>query len=318
MDASPPFPPLKEEEARLIIEQLMRRRKELCPGRSSWILDLLRAACAGLLNCHSRGAFKRVLARLKISYQRARTYFHSPDAAYEAKLSYLLGIIGSHREGVDTVMFLDELTYYNHASPGRDYAPRRCQPKAGLAIGGERAWRVAGALDIFSGEFTSIQRSAIEVPTFIAFLKEISKQYAHLEVVYLVVDNWPVHFHPDVIEALKPQQCPYPYPLPATWKKFKSSGKYAGLNLNIELVPLPTYASWLNPVEKVWKWLKREVLHNHAYANNFNELKDIVGQFLLKIRNLGATMLSAAGLRKPDGIYAEQLKKAGANIPLLK
>jgi hypothetical protein len=305
---------LGEEEARLRVEQLIRQREELCPGRSSWTLDLLRAACVGLLACGSRGAFKRALARLKVSYQRARTYFRSPDAAYEAKLSYLLGIIASHREGVDTVLFEDELTYYNHASPGPDHAPVRCQPKARLAIGGQRAWRVAGALDIFSGEFTSMQRSAIEVPTFVAFLKEVAQRYAHLEVIYLVVDNWPVHFHPDVIEALTPQQCPYPYPLPASWGKFKPSGKYAGLGLKIQLVPLPTYASWLNPVEKVWKWLKREVLHNHVFANNFNELKELVGRFLLKVKDLGITMLSAVGLRKPDGIYADQLRKAGANL----
>jgi hypothetical protein len=309
---------LGDEEARLRVEQLISRRQELCPGRSNWTLDLLRAACAKLLVCGSRGAFKRALSRLKISYQRARTYFHSPDAAYEAKLAYLSGILASHKEGVDTVLFEDELTYYNHASPGPDHAPQRRQPKAGLAVGGERSWRVAGALDVFSGEFTSVQRSAVTVPAFVAFLKEVAQRYAGLEVVYLVVDNWPVHFHPDVIEALRPQQCPYPYPLPAAWRDIKPSGKYASLQLNIELVPLPTYASWLNPVEKVWKWLKRELLHNHAFAGNFNELKELVGRFLIKVKDLGHIMLSAVGLRKPNGIFAEQLRKAGINLPTLK
>ncbi|MBK9008807.1 MAG: transposase [Anaerolineae bacterium] len=33
-----------------------------------------------------------------------------------------------------------------------------------------------------------------------------------------------------------------------------------------QLTPLlfPTYASWLNPIEKLWKWLKQEVLHSIA------------------------------------------------------
>ena len=50
------------------------------------------------------------------------------------------------------------------------------------------------------------------------------------ERLYSALDNWPVHFHfhPELLAALPPQ---------------------------ITLVPLPTYAPWTNPVEKVWRWL---------------------------------------------------------------
>jgi len=32
------------------------------------------------------------------------------------------------------------------------------------------------------------------------------------------------------------------------------------------LVPLPTYGSWTGPIERLWRWLKQEVLHLHSYA----------------------------------------------------
>jgi transposase len=35
----------------------------------------------------------------------------------------------------------------------------------------------------------------------------------------------------------------------------------------IVLVPLPTYAPWTNPVEKVWRKLCQEVLHLHEFVD---------------------------------------------------
>lgn len=312
------FPPLGEAEARLKVEQTLCRRQELYPERSRWTLDLLREACLAFLRVEGRGAFKRVLKRLSISYQRARTYFHSPDVAYDDKLAYLRKVIASNRQGKTTVLFQDELTYYNHASPAPDHSPQREQPKAGLAIGGERGWRIAGALDIFSGQFISVQRSKITVPAFVGFLRQVVSAYPGLETIYLVVDNWPVHFHPDVMEALQEQQCPFPFNVPASWKKLKPSGKYKGENLPIQFVPLPTYSPWLNPVEKIWRWLKKDLIHNHSFANEFKELKVKVEDFLCKMGSSTSQALAVAGLLKPDGIYADQLRAAGVKFSPMK
>ena len=294
----------------------MRKRQELHPERSRWTLDLLQAACLSYVRVKSRGAFKRVLKRLRISYQRARTYFHSPDTAYELKLAYLKQVIASRQEGQTAVLMQDELTYYNHASPAPDHCLVRQQPKAGLAIGGERTWRVMGAIDIFSGQFIAEQRQKIRVPTFVAFLQQIQQNYPNMKTIYLILDNWPVHFHPDVLAALEEQQYPFAFVQPASWKVIKPAEKYKKLNLPIQLVPLPTYASWLNPVEKIWKWLKQEVIHNHSFANNFKELKIQVSNFLQRIQKPSNQNLSVAGVLNPQGIFADQLRKAG--LPLKK
>jgi transposase len=43
--------------------------------------------------------------------------------------------------------------------------------------------------------------------------------------------------------------------------------------LPIEFLPLPTYASWLKLFEKLWHWLKRDVLHLHRYSDDWAALQ---------------------------------------------
>ena len=43
---------------------------------------------------------------------------------------------------------------------------------------------------------------------------------------------------------------------------------------------LPTYAPWLNPIEKLWRWLRQDVLKMHRLASRWSELKERVRTFL--------------------------------------
>ncbi len=44
---------------------------------------------------------------------------------------------------------------------------------------------------------------------------------------------------------------------------------------NIRFEFLPAYSPELNPVEKLWQWIKKECLHNFIY-NSLKELEDAV------------------------------------------
>ena len=50
----------------------------------------------------------------------------------------------------------------------------------------------------------------------------------------------------------------------------------------LRLVPLPTYASWLNPIEKLWRWLRQEVVHLHPWADALPTLYDTADHFLAR------------------------------------
>jgi hypothetical protein len=66
--------------------------------------------------------------------------------------------------------------------------------------------------------------------------------------------------------------------------------------LPIQLVFLPTYASWLNPIEKLWRWLRQDVLHCHRYRQDWLLLKQLVLDFMAQFSSGSATLLPYVGL----------------------
>jgi transposase len=50
---------------------------------------------------------------------------------------------------------------------------------------------------------------------------------------------------------------------------------------NIELIYLPPYSPELNPVERLWQWLKRHALRNRYYRS-LKDIEDAVQKCLEK------------------------------------
>lgn len=252
----------------------------------------------------------QVLKKLGISYQRARAYVHSPDPQYEEKLAYVQQVLACHEAGKTEVLFADQFTYYNHPGVNRGFAQCKDQPKSRMAIGGSRQRRVAACMNAFTAQVTFIQRQKITIPTLVQLYQDVCQAYSKAETIYIVVDNWPVHYHPDVLEAFIEQTNPFEFKLPKSWQHLKPKGKYADLKLPIQLVSLPTYASWLNPIEKLWKWLKKDLIHQHQFAHLFKELFPMVDQFLQQFEQPSRELLSFSGLLRQDGIFAHSLTEA--------
>lgn len=117
----------------------------------------------------------------------------------------------------------------------------------------------------------------------VEFYQRLRAAYPQAECIYVVQDNWPVHVHPDLLVALQPQTTQWLRATPPNWPLTPSAAavrKWGHLHLPIQAVPLPTYASWLNPIEKLWRWLKQEVLHLHRLADDLPELRTAIDRFL--------------------------------------
>ena len=291
-----------------------RRPQDFGLPQSRWTLSSLLGQLQPVLRVKTPSGLWQVLQRLGFSYQRARAYVRSPDERYGEKLAYIHHVIGQHVAGKVEVLFADQFTYHNHPGVNRAFAERNGQPRSAMAIGGEKQRRVAACMNCFTGQVTFIQRQKTTVPSLVQLYRDVCRVYSGAETIYVIMDNWPVHFHPDIIEALVPQTTPFELRLPQSWKKLKPSGKYAQLNLPIQIVTLPTYASWLNPIEKLWKLLKKDIIHQHAFAHHFKELFGIVEAYLEKFKNPSSSLLSFAGLLKTDGIFAQSISKANPNF----
>jgi hypothetical protein len=238
----------------------------------------------------------RVLDDAKLQRKRGRDHIHSPDPRYRRKVAYL-ETIRTHVEAAPlgaVMLFLDEVTYYRQPSIGYGYAEAgSANPRAERSTRSNTATRVIGALDAATGQVLVHQRTKIGVPALIRVYRDLVAAYPGRRI-YLVQDNWPVHYHPDVLAALEPQRAPFPLLRPRSWPD-QPAPNAKRLNLPIQIVPLPTYSPWLNPIEKLWRWLKQDVLHLHTRADTLDFLRSLVLDFLDRFSTPSLDLLRDVG-----------------------
>jgi DDE superfamily endonuclease len=67
---------------------------------------------------------------------------------------------------------------------------------------------------------------------------------------------------------------------PTWWRRCASCRAWSPSGANLEPVWLPTDAPWLNPIEKRWRWLRRDVLKGHRLAGDWPQVRTQVNAFL--------------------------------------
>jgi hypothetical protein len=216
-------------------------------------------------------------------------------------------------DGRIVIVFADEYTLWRQPSVAADYAVvgAPSQPLAERSHRSNTQWRYRGYLNALTGQVTTVEASRIGLKQLIDGHAALRAAYPDAELIYVVEDNWPVHYHPEVLAALQPQQTPFPLKTPPNWPT-EPSAKARRLALPIQLLPLPTYASWCNPIEKLWRWLKQEVLHLHRYADDWTQLKEKAHEFLAGFEQASQELLRYVGLTDNSKLYGAVL---AANKP---
>ncbi len=294
------FPPQYEEDedAKTAILLVIRRDPhQFGYACSRWKLDMIAETCTWLTTTTVSG-LSQLLKRLKISYKRGRDYVHSPDPHYDEKLSLieLMRLRTFYDQERYIFLYLDELTYYRQPTLARAYeATGKIQPLAQRSHRSNTHFRVLGAVNALTGQLSYRQRSRTNISCMSEFWYDVRNDYPDAETIYVVADNWPVHFHPDVLAPLQEQNFPFPPTLPANWPT-EPSPKAKMDNLPIQLLCLPTYASWLNPIEKLWRWLKQDIIHLHRLSDAWLELRQRVDEFLADFIHGSPELLRYIGL----------------------
>jgi hypothetical protein len=244
----------------------------------------------------------QLLKRLKIAWKRGRNHVHSPDGDYLAKLRAVkINLLRTGREQ-RIFVFADEFTLYRHPSLANAYEQQgKRQPLAELGYKGNYTWRIAAALNANTGQITYLQARVIDVTRMILFYRKLHQTYPEAEI-WLAQDNWPLHSHADVIAALQPQEFPFALHIPSNWSKTPIR-PIPATRLPIRFLFLPTYASWTNPIEKLWRLLRQEVLHLHRYADDWLALKQHVCIFLDQFQHGSTDLLHYVGLGDTYQLY---------------
>lgn len=273
MGERPFFPLLGKGEAQRQVEHLLHQSpRQYSLPRTRWRLQDVGKALKWLEGCSEPGIYK-VLKRLGFSRKRAMNFIHSPDPDYHRKWK---AILQAFREALNhpdevVIVFLDEFSYYRQPTLACAYhSTGKTLPYAVQVVRSNTRTRLIAVLNGLTGKVTYLQRSKIGVLALQEFYQQIRTGYPHAKTIYVVQDNWPVHKLPDVLASMQDQA----------------------------LTPLflPTYASWLNPIEKLWRWLRQDILHLHTLANNLETLRAQVRDFLDSFTSGSDLLLRYVGL----------------------
>lgn len=273
------------------------------PG-TRWRLAPLLAACSWL-RLKSLPGLSQLLKRLKISWKRARAHVHSPDPDYTAKLQQVRFWVLRYQEEREllVVVYEDEFTFYRRPSQAHAYEQRgKRQPLAEQGYRSNTAWRIGAALNVWTGQVTYVGYSHLTLEHLRVFYQKLVDSYPQAQQVKLIQDNWSIHYHPDVLAALQPQSLPFGVHRPGNWSS-EPKAKTPRLNLPIDILALPTYAPWTNPIEKLWRLVYQEVLHLHRYQDDWAGLKQAVHTFLDQFATGSKDLLRYVGLEDPTRVY---------------
>jgi hypothetical protein len=243
----------------------------------------------------------KVLKRLGVCFKRGHAHVHSPDLNYNKKMAviqhaHMLNLLDSRRF---PLVYEDEFTYYLHPEAGKGWGSKgkKGAKRVEQAACGRTKDRIAACIDVQTGAVIYRQRPTYRVRDMYRFFYYVERHYKTAEKVFVVVDNWLVHFHSYVKENLA-----------------RGAKK-------IVLLPLPTYAPWENPIEKVWLMLKKEQLIQHPFKDDMKGLKLSIQQWFQDYEGASPELLRAVGLTTKMNHYRsifELIQAQGNTDDLLK
>ncbi len=184
----------------------------------------------------------RILARNGVSLQRSRSWKQSPDPHYAQKAARILTLY-REQPGNGVVISFDEKGPESlRPHHGRGWA-RRGRPERHRATYNRRQGvrYLVGALDVHADYLRAWLRPRRDGTSTLAFMRQIRLAYPRRKRIYWIQDNLSCHWTPAIRE-------------------------WAEAN-NVELVPTPTYASFLNRIESHFGAIDEFVCKNADYLD---------------------------------------------------
>jgi transposase len=184
----------------------------------------------------------RILARNGISLQRTRSWKQSPDPDYAAKAARVLALYRQQPANGVVISFDEKGPESLCPKHGRGWA-RRGRPERHRATYTRRQGirYLVAALDVHADYLRIRPRPRRNGNSTLTFIKQIRLAYPRRIRIYWIQDGLSSHWTPEI-------------------------RAYADAN-NIELVPTPTYASYLNRIESTFGAIDEFVCKNADYLD---------------------------------------------------
>jgi transposase len=184
----------------------------------------------------------QLLAEAGLSLQRTRTWKASPDPDYEPKAARILGLCAAPPRGGVAISFDQMGPVSLRPAAGAGWAPTGRPERQRADYNRRQGTRyVFGAFDVHADRLRVRLRPRRRGSDVLAFMRQIRACYPARLRLYWIQDNLSANWTPDI-------------------RSFADGH-------NIELVPTPTYASYLNPVECHFSAITQFVVANADYPD---------------------------------------------------
>lgn len=118
---------------------------------------------------------------------------------------------------------------------------------------GRSRLNLTGSIDILSYEVFFQEDKTLNADATIRFFKSLEQHYSRKTRIHVFCDNAPYYRNREVTKYLT--------------------------NSRIQLHFLPPYSPNLNPIERLWKWMKETVVYNTNYSDFYEFRRAIFGFF---------------------------------------
>jgi hypothetical protein len=240
------------------VEHLVRRDPRPCGlTQTRWTLDAIRSPLAWGRDAALSG-IARILDRLGITWQRARSHGPRPDPHDQAKLQEIADVVEDARAHPNQVVTvdLDDVTVTRRPTLANGYGRAGAdQVRAERSRATDCDLRIVGSLDVVTGQVVTRRAKTMGLATLAPFFPDRRAAYPEAERIDVILDNWPVHCHPDVLVALEPHTTRWAFSRPGNGPATPSvrAVRRAGdVRRPIQRMPLPTYASWRRLIASSW------------------------------------------------------------------
>jgi transposase len=213
----------------------------------------------------------QLLKNMGFSWQKAKfvSDHHSKKSRREWMQKKWPAILNLAERKNAYVLFGDEASFPQWGSLSYTWSRRGQQPEVKTA-GVRRGYKVFGLIEYFTGKFfCKAQEKKLDSQTYIEFLEMVLKQTRkHL---ILIQDGARYHVSEDLMVFFYENR------------------------QRLTVFQLPTYSPDYNPIEMLWRNIKRAGIHLR-YFPTFEDLKAKVNELLVGFENAGREILDLFGL----------------------
>lgn len=193
-----------------------------------------------------------LLHKIGFSYKKTKAVPAKADKEEQKKFVKMYQELRSHLKSDEKIYFMDSTHPVHNTMPAYAWIKTGTDKEIKSNTGRQRV-NICGAYSPIDTEIIAFDEQTVNSDTVIKLYGKIEQKHPDLSKIFIIGDNARYNYSKTV-------------------KKYLEKSK-------IEFIPLPTYSPNLNLIERLWLFLKKNVIYN-KYYESFTEFKNNILEFL--------------------------------------